>query len=46
METKKDWKYYIDSRFTYLVIGLALAGFVLETGTAQKLIDKLWKKAE
>ena len=45
-ENQNTWKSYVDWWPTYLMIGIALAYFVDETGIVQKLTTKLFTKKE
>lgn len=44
--TKKDWKHYVDSRPVYIILGIALAHLVWQTGIVQKITEKITKKAD
>jgi len=39
-----NWKSYVDWWPTYIVLGIALAHFVNQTGIVQKLTNKLFTK--
>jgi len=43
---QNNWKSYVDSWPTYIIIGISLGYLVHSTGITQKLITKLFKKDE